>query len=797
MNYYPTEPKTDREKISAYSIRKEMKETCLEVATEGAVLLKNENNTLPLKKGTKVCVFGRCAIDYFHCGNGSGKIDPPHTVNLIEGLINYGIDVDMSLFDEYSKFTIKNGESLKAYEWAKWPTCYTEMKVSNTTLNKAYNYSNTAIIVIGRNSGESIDMKLEKGSYYLTDLEEDMIKKVTSKFDRIVLIMNTCNQVDLSFTTKYKFDSIIMAYEGGMESGNALGRLISGEKSFSGRLPHELLKSYDDYPSSKDFGSKDYNNYTEDIFVGYRYSETFNKDSILYPFGYGLSYTTFKKEIISSSVTGTRYRFDVLVKNTGNFKGKEVVEIFLKAPKGKLSKAEKVLVGFVKTKELDVNEETNCLIEFDLKDFSSFDDDPSSFSYSHYVLEKGVYEFYLSNDERNDELVYSFSYDDNILVKKVLPLFDLDEAMVFDRMSNVDGEFKYEKIKPTKSNLKDRIESNLKDGIEPKEYNGEQLIDVLENRITLDEFISKLSLDDLNRISCGEGGMNSSLGTKGNAGIIGGVSQSLRDKGVPPIVTSDGPQGLRLEYDSSSLPVGTMYASSFNLELVEELGYYTGLEAIDKDIDTILAPGMNIHRNPLCGRNFEYYSEDPLLSGLTAAAYIRGIEKTGVNATPKHYFGNNQEVNRDFCDSRISIKAIREIYLRNFEYMLKNSNPRSIMTSYNLVNGTYSHYNYDSVVEFLRKECRFDGLVMTDWWMRYRDSKEFPLCSGNAYRVRSGINVLMPGGVDYSIKDIGNSLLENYGKYGAISLYELQENARYVLEYALNSLALKRFLKQK
>ena len=263
------------------------------------------------------------------------------------------------------------------------------------------------------------------------------------------------------------------------------------------------------------------------------------------------------------------------------------------------------------------------------------------------------------------------------------------------------------------------------------------------------------------------------------------------------MVTSDGPQGLRLKYDASSLPVGTLMASTYNTELIEELGYLTGLEAIDKDIDIVLGPGMNIHRNPLCGRNFEYYSEDPLLSGLIAASYINGIEKTKVNATPKHFFANNQEVNRNLNDSRISVKAIREIYLRNYEIMLKHSNPRCIMTSYNLINSVHAHYNFDSVIEFLRGECSFTGLVMTDWWMQYYASKEFPMCSGNAYRVRSGINVVMPGGVSYNDSNIGNSLLENYEKYNGITLYELQENARYVLSCALNSRALDRFIKKR
>ena len=281
--------------------------------------------------------------------------------------------------------------------------------------------------------------------------------------------------------------------------------------------------------------------------------------------------------------------------------------------------------------------------------------------------------------------------------------------------------------------------------------------------------------------------MGSPYGVAGNAGAFGGITDSLREKGVPPIITSDGPAGLRLKRYCSLIPCGTALACTWDTELVEELSVKTGEEMIHYGVDVHLAPGMNIHRNPLCGRNFEYFSEDPLLSGKVAAAMIRGVQSVGKASCPKHFACNNQETKRNTNDSRVSERALREIYLRNFEIAVKEAKPLVIMTSYNKVDGVWSHYNYDLVTTVLRKEWGYEGCVITDWWMRRSKSPEFPEMRDNAYRVRAQVDVLMPGDMGHIAKKYKSdgSLLKTLGKPGGITLGELQRTAENVLKLAL------------
>ena len=304
-----------------------------------------------------------------------------------------------------------------------------------------------------------------------------------------------------------------------------------------------------------------------------------------------------------------------------------------------------------------------------------------------------------------------------------------------------------------------------------------------EGKASLEDFVAQLSLTELEAISRGAYNMDSPLGARGNAGVFGGVTQSLRDKGVSPVTTTDGPSGIRL-YDSCSLfPMGTLLASTFDLELVEGLYRAMGAEMRWRGSDVLLAPGMNIHRNPLCGRNFEYFSEDPYLTGRIAGAVVKGLQSQGVSACVKHFACNNQELNRNRCDSVVSERALREIYLKGFEICLKQAKPLTLMTSYNRVNGVWSHYNYDLVQTIAREEWGYEGMVMTDWWMQYAASPEFPKVTGNGYRVRGRVNVLMPGSrkfQDHSDKP-DKTLLATYGKKNGITLGELQENAKYVL----------------
>ena len=279
--------------------------------------------------------------------------------------------------------------------------------------------------------------------------------------------------------------------------------------------------------------------------------------------------------------------------------------------------------------------------------------------------------------------------------------------------------------------------------------------------------------------------MNSPLGAEGNAGVFGGVLQSLRDKGVKPIVTTDGPSGIRLKASCSLLPIGSLLSSTWNEALLSEVYKKVGEEMKDRGSDVLLAPGMNIHRNPLCGRNFEYFSEDPLLSGKSAAAVVRGLQSAAVSACPKHFACNNQETNRTKNDSRVSERALREIYLKNFEICIKESSPLNIMTSYNKVNGVWSHYNYDLCTQILRNEWHYEGNVITDWWMQKSKSPEFPEMRDNAYRVRAQVDVLMPGGERVGKRKPDGTLLKTYNKPDGITLGELQRTAKNVLKTVL------------
>jgi beta-glucosidase len=281
--------------------------------------------------------------------------------------------------------------------------------------------------------------------------------------------------------------------------------------------------------------------------------------------------------------------------------------------------------------------------------------------------------------------------------------------------------------------------------------------------------------------------MNSALGTPGNAGAFGGITQQLRDRGIPPMITADGPSGLRVKQYTSLLPCGTAIACTWNMPLVEEMFEKVGQEARHFGVDVILSPGMNIHRNVLCGRNFEYYSEDPLLCGKTAAAAVRGIQKGGTSACPKHFACNNQEVNRNHNDSRLSQRALREIYLKCFEIVVKEAMPQNLMTSYNKINGVWSHYNYDLVTTILRQEWGYTGNVVTDWWMCLSHSPEFPRLRNNAYRVRAQVDVLMPGALHRTQHKyvFDRQLLETLGKPMGLTRGELQRGAMNVLRFAI------------
>lgn len=757
-----------------------MPELLRSAAAQSAVLL--ENRVLPLAAGTTVSVFGRVQIDWFATGYGSGgDVNTPYVVNLLEALRDSDVlHVNEGIAEVYERWVVEHPADHGT--WGKWPRSHPEMPVTTELVRQARKHSDQAVIVIGRSSGEDRDAVLQPGSFYLTSEEQEMLRQVTAAFPDAVLLLNIGGIMDLSFLKNYSLGAVLILWQGGMESGNAAVDLLCGSINPSGRLTDTVAVCYEDHPSSSRFGAKDANEYWEDIYVGYRWFETFGRDKVLYPFGYGLSYTTFQTDIASQDPL----IYQVSVTNTGSLAGKETVMLFVEKPCGQLGNPARELVAFGKTKLLNPGECQPLTLECSAYQISSYDDGGVTGHKSCYVIQPGAYRFYLGSNVREAIHVGTLQ------VEQLMVVAQLSEAAAparsFPILTNQNGIPGTASASVRTVDLKQRILNTL-----PEEHfitgdRGLKLKDVQTGHASLDAFVAQLSDDEMEALSRGGYIMNHPLGAKGNAGIMGGVTESLREKGIPVITTTDGPSGIRL-YDSCSLiPIGTALASTFDTELVEDVCRHLGQEMAARGSDVLLAPGMNIHRNPLCGRNFEYFSEDPLLTGRIAAAYVRGIQSAGAAACPKHFACNNQELNRNKNDSILSERALREIYLKGFEICVKEAAPKTLMTSYNQINGVWGHYHYDLVKTILREEWGFDGCVITDWWMQYAPSPEFPKIKGNAYRVRAQVDVLMPGSRSFADpkRTPDGTLLATYKKEGGITLGELQLVSKHILQFILN-----------
>ncbi len=757
-----------------------MPELLRSAGAEGTVLLRNDG-VLPLKNYEKIAVFGRGQLDYMYVGYGSGgDVIKPYTVSLVDGLKNANAKLDESILNMYTRWCEKNPPDHGF--WAHWPYHYEEMPIDTALIEKSAGECDCAIVVIGRSAGEDRDNRLEKGSYYLTDDEESLIGRVSASFKKTVVILNIGSIMDMAWEMKLLKgrSAILLPYQGGMESGNSLADIIFGISEPSGRLTDTVADSYESYPGCDNFGGKISENYTEDIYVGYRYFETFAPEKVLYPFGFGLSYTAFSKKITGVTNENGEITVSFTVKNIGERKGKYVAQLYVNAPVGELGKPEKVLCGFKKSKLLAPNEEECLQITAKYYDFASFDDSGKSGNLNCYVLEKGDYNVYLGDNVRVCTNVLSFNLPQTIVLSRHEEISAPKESF-----SIIGKNSKTQNAVLSTSDLKGIIEKNL-----PADFGftGDKHIkleDVKEGTASIESFVAQLNETELEAISRGDYTMDSSLGNKGNAGAFGGVLPSLREKGIDPIITTDGPSGIRIRSCCSLLPVGTNLASMWNTDLAREIYEKISDEMVEKGSNVLLAPGMNIHRNPLCGRNFEYYSEDPYLTGKTAAAVVTGIQKNKTAACPKHFACNNQEAYRNKMSSNLTQRALREIYLKGFEICVKEAKPLTVMTSYNKVNGVYSHYNYELCNRILRGEWGFSGVVMTDWWMQPGTSPEFPELCDNAYRVRAGVDVLMPGGPRTGKRKPDGTLLKTYGEPDGITLGEMQAVAKHVCELAI------------
>ena len=758
---------------------KNISELIRQSGAEGCVLLKNDA-ILPLAPNTAAAVFGVGQIFWFDMGYGSGgDVVRPYSVNLLDALEAGGkIAIDRALSKQYRDWCYAH--PVAPYEWGTWPRRHQELPLDRDTAEKAAGRCQTAIIVIGRNEGESFDLTLEKGSYFLADDETALLEQVTAAFQKVIVILNIGNVIDLSWVERYPISVLLLAWQSGMESGNAVADILCGDRNPCGKLSDTIAKSYADYPSSLNFGDRDVTKYEEDIFVGYRYFLSFKPDRVLYPFGFGLSYTDFEiKSLSFERLTAT-----VKVTNTGNRPGKEVVQLYCSQPQGKLGKPAVTLCAFAKTDMLNPGQSQTLTLKTDEYLLSSYDDCGKTGHRFAYVLEEGEYRFLIGNSSQNLNPAGVMTLEETKVIARLAEACAPAEPM--ERMTPWGKE-----AVPTRTvDLKRRILGNLPPEIPYAGDKGYKLSDVKSGKITLDAFVAQLSDTELEALTRGEGAMDSSLGAEGNAGAFGGVIDSLREKGVPVAITTDGPSGLRLKAASSLTPCATALACTWNPGLVEELMLKISEEMTDKGSSVLLGPGINIHRNPLCGRNFEYYSEDPYLTGKMGAATVRGIQSKGVSACPKHFCCNNQERNRNMNDSRVSERALREIYLKGFEICIKESDPKNIMTSYNLLNGVWNHYNYELVTVILRGEWGYNNNVMTDWWLVPSESPEFPGLRTHAYRVRAQVAVFMPGNHEREDREYHSdgTLLETQGRPDGITRGEIQRSAKNVLEFLMTLL---------
>ena len=767
-------------------------DTAAKMVSEGIVMLKNENNALPLDTDKEVAVFGRIQFHYYKSGTGSGgMVNVTKVVNILDGLIDNGIKVNEKLLDTYRKWDKENPFDL-GEGWGGEPWSQKEMPLDEGLVKETAKSCETAIVIIGRTAGEEQDNRLGAGSYLLSDDEIEMLTVVRKHFKKVVLLLNVGNIIDMTDINKIAPDAVLYVWQGGMTGGKGTADVLIGKVSPSGKLPDTIAYKVSDYPSDANFGrEKNRDIYAEDIYVGYRYFETFAKEKVLYPFGFGLSYTAFEIKTEKAEITEGAVKLSVSVKNIGSYKGKEVIEVYCEAPQGRLGKVARVLCGFEKTRELVPQEEQVVEIAVDIAKLASYDDSGVTGNKSCYVLEAGEYKFYVGSDVRSAEYACSFEQGEDLVTERLTQ--SLAPVESFERIKPVceGGAFSIgrEAVPVSEVDESARRLEKLPKEIAYTGDKGIKLWDVKNGKNTMDEFIAQLSDYDLSCIIRGEG-MGSPRVTAGTASAFGGVSENLNGFGIPAGCCSDGPSGMRLDCGTKafSLPNGTMIASSFNKELTSELFTFMGLEMAANKVDCLLGPGMNIHRHPLNGRNFEYFSEDPFLTGKMAAAELKGMAGAGVTGTIKHFCANNRETNRHFIDSVVSERALREIYLKGFEIAVKEGGASSVMTTYGRVNGLWTAGNFDLNTVILREEWGFKGFTMTDWWANINVRGKEPDKTDFAAMARAQNDVYMvcPDGE----KNDDNTLvaLEN----GGIERCELQRNAANICGFLLHTNALKR-----
>ena len=779
-----------------------------QAAAEGFVLLKNEDHTLPLKKGSALGLYGAGAVKTVKGGTGSGDVNNRRNISIYEGLQEGGFAItapSAAWLDDY--------DSCYAQARNSWREEILRKTAEEFGGNFFYGYSatpfsipagapidaeaakgdgaDTAVYVLSRIAGENADRHDVPGDYYVTDGELEQISQVCSAYEKVILVVNTGGLMDLAFTDSLPaIKAIIQFVQAGQEGGRALADVLSGEVTPSGKMADTWALDYKDYPNAEYFSFQSGNVYKEEykegIYVGYRYFDTFDVP-VRYCFGYGLSYADFAitaGEIRTDGLKTTAPRITVQaqVTNTGNtYSGKEVVQIYVSCPQGDLPKEYRRLAAFGKTAALSPGESQTLEISFPLYQLTSYDEASAS-----WILEGGTYGLWMGNSLNDAVLIGTVTLDQTtamIRCKTICPLQESLEELVPDAEQSASREQAWLGLAREKNlpdiaiQASDILTETVAYSSLPDRFPGEagELVDAL----SVDQLIA-LATGDPSKDQQGESALGSAGQTVPGAAAETSTAAQEDPWNIASIVLADGPAGLRLRQtyqvreDGSidggdfldgfengffaepkdpqgttyyqyctAIPVGTLLAQTWNMDLVREVGEMIAREMKEFEVSLWLAPGMNIHRNPLCGRNFEYYSEDPLLSGMMASAMTLGVQKIpGCGTTIKHFCCNNQEDNRMGSDSVLSERALREIYLKGFEIAVKNAQPMSIMTSYNLINGVHAANCYDICTRAARDEWGFAGAIMTDWTTT-TDSTAGEISAAGC--MRAGNDMVMPG----------------------------------------------------
>ena len=781
----------------------------------GCTVLLKKNGAFPLEGAGKLALYGNGARHTITGGTGSGEVNSRFRISAERGLLSAGFIITTgSWLDSYDRIRTQAEQDFVQEIRRRAKENHT------TVINEAMGAVMTepeydlalegggdaAVYVLSRISGEGNDRVFEKGDFLLTDTEVRDILELNRRFERFMLVLNVGGPVDLS--PVMEVGNILLLSQLGALTGRVLADILLGKKQPSGRLATTWTTVDGQQPM--DFGDRDEVRYQEGIYVGYRYYSTFGKE-VLFPFGYGLDYTDFAVKFCGISAVGTQVIVEAETENTGAFAGKEVVQIYVSAPQGKLDKPALCLAGFGKTKTLLPGEKEQLQIRFDLRDIASYDTERAG-----YVLEAGEYVLRMGKDSRSAVPCGKLTLPETVMlrqVKNALGTTDFEDLCSgIDRQGDADDA----ELLPCTSLDPSAIQTETID---------------YETEEPLPDAVSTLSEEELIYLSVGAHGKGGSLGTvigsaaRSVAGAAGATPPALADKGFPELVMADGPAGVRisakywkkgdeafgvgsslvggledfmskpltvllkvlqkkppkkaqiLEHYATAIPIGTALAQSFDEELAEACGDIIGEEMQEFGVHLWLAPALNIHRNIRCGRNFEYYSEDPLLTGRMAAAITKGVQShEGCGVTIKHFAANNQETNRYQNNSMVSERAMREIYLRGFEICIREAQPKAVMTSYNLLNGVHTSERKDLLEDILRKEFGFDGLLMTDWIVSVmqKDGGKYP--PANAGRIAAaGGGMVMPG-CEPDAKSIREALAA-----GEVTVQQLQKHAARLL----------------